>query len=146
MEKYNLYLANIIKFIHICLIIFILYAPFTKSQSVISLNIYIILFILYGWFVSCINPDLDELDGFHFGRCKLTEIECKLRGIEYKNGFIFRIIKPFNTINEKKINNYLVIFMFLWLIINIYIIHYSPYTDKTRALGSFTLPDHRGIQ
>jgi len=69
--------------------------------------------------MSYINPDLDNLDGFHFGRCKLTEIECKLRGIEYKTGFIFRIIKPFNTLNESKLNYYIIMFMFLWLMFNI---------------------------
>ena len=70
--------------------------------------------------MSYIEPEKDIIDGFHFGRCKLTELECKLRGIEYKNGFIFRIIKPFHAINETKLNYYILLFMLLWLIINIY--------------------------
>ena len=118
-NNYNICIANIINFIHICLIIFIISAPFTKSKYIVVINIFLILFILNGWFMTYINPEIDELDGFHFGRCKLTELECKLRGIEYKNGFIFRIIKPFNTINESKLNCYIVIFMILWLIVNI---------------------------
>ena len=118
-NNYNSCIANIINFIHICLIIFIISAPFTKSKYIVVINIFLILFILNGWFMSYINPKIDELDGFHFGRCKLTELECKLRGIEYKNGFIFRIIKPFNIINESKLNCYIVIFMILWLIVNI---------------------------
>lgn len=118
-DNYNICIANIISFIHICLIIFILIAPFTTSKYIITINIFLIIFILNGWFMSYINPDLDNLDGFHFGRCKLTEIECKLRGIEYKNGFIFRIIKPFNTLNESKLNYYIIMFMFLWLMFNI---------------------------
>jgi len=118
-DNYNICIANIIKFIHICLMVFILSAPFTQSKYIVSFNIFLILFILNGWFMSYINPEIDNLDGFHFGRCKLTELECKLRGIEYKNGFIFRIIKPFNIINESKLNCYIVVFMILWLFVNI---------------------------
>ena len=118
-NNYDICIANIINFIHICLIVFILSAPFTKSKYIVSINIFLILFILNGWFMSYNNPEIDNLDGFHFGRCKLTELECKLRGIEYKNGFIFRIIKPFNTINESKLNCYIIIFMILWLFVNI---------------------------
>jgi hypothetical protein len=92
----------------------------TKSKYIITINIFLILFILNGWFMSYISPELDNINGFHLGRCKLTEIECKLRGIDYDNGFIFKIIKPFNTINESKINYFIIIFMFLWLILNIY--------------------------
>ena len=118
-NNYDICIANIINFIHICLIVFILSAPFTKSKYIVSINIFLILFILNGWFMSYNNPEIDNLDGFHFGRCKLTELECKLRGIEYKNGFIFRVIKPFSTINESKLNCYIRRVTILWLLVDI---------------------------
>lgn len=121
----NLYIADIIKYIHIFLIFFILSAPLSRSKKIISLNIFIILFILYGWITSVIYPEIDEVDGFYFGRCKLTELECKLRGIQYKNGFIYRLIKPFSSIKETSLDHYIIIFMCIWLIINISLIKYQ---------------------
>ena len=38
-DNYNICIANIIKFIHICLIVFILSAPFTQSKYIVSINI-----------------------------------------------------------------------------------------------------------
>jgi hypothetical protein len=52
-----------------------------------------------------------------YDRCGLTEIEYLLKGEKYKEGFIYRIIKPILTIPEQYFENYLFILHSLYIII-----------------------------
>jgi hypothetical protein len=120
-EQTNI-LANMIRFIHILLIVCVILIPFQSDPYIISANISIIIFILYGWIMTQCDPMIDENGkkyGYKFGKCYLTQLECDIRGIEYKDGFIFQLIKPLKKIDDQ-FDEIIVCFMIFWLIINIY--------------------------
>lgn len=122
-KKYeNIILADLIKLIHIGMIIFVLSAPLTGNINCIKINTVLIGFILYGWFISMINKEYDLSNEHKFGRCTLTEIECNLRGIDYKDGFILQIIKPFHKIDDTILNYILVGFTIFWFVLNIMVL------------------------
>jgi hypothetical protein len=53
----------------------------------------------------------------NFGKCGLTELEYMIRGGQYKEGFIYRVIKPIITIPEKYFENYLYLMHITWIVI-----------------------------
>lgn len=111
-------LTSLIRFIHMCVLIFIIIAPFSHNSNIIIANILLMSFILYGWILSAIDENIDKSNTHRFGRCSLTELEHKIRGGEYKDGFILSLIKPFKTIDDATLNYILIIFLISWLIIN----------------------------
>ena len=97
-------LYNIIQYILVIIIFFIILSIFYNNIKLkeIVLSILILLMIKY-------------LTGYD--RCGLTEIEYLLKGEKYKEGFIYRIIKPILTIPEQYFENYLFILHSLYIII-----------------------------
>lgn len=97
-------LYNIIQYIHVIIIFIIILSIFYNNIKLkeIVLSILILLMIKY-------------LTGYD--RCGLTEIEYLLKGEKYKEGFIYRIIKPILTIPEQYFENYLFILHSLYIII-----------------------------
>jgi hypothetical protein len=97
-------LYNIIQYIHVIIILIIILSIFYNNIKLkeIVLSILILLMIKY-------------LTGYD--RCGLTEIEYLLKGEKYKEGFIYRIIKPILTIPEQYFENYLFILHSLYIII-----------------------------
>lgn len=110
-KNYNITIINLITFIHIFLIVFIILTPYTHDQSLIKINIFIIIFLLYSWI-------LDSFNHKGIGRCGLTQLECKLRGIKYQDGFIYKIIKPFKIIDDRTCSILIIIFMIYWIYFN----------------------------
>jgi hypothetical protein len=53
----------------------------------------------------------------NYGRCGLTEIEYLFKREKYKEGFIYRIVKPIITIPEDYFYKYIHILHILWIII-----------------------------
>lgn len=51
----------------------------------------------------------------NYGRCGLTEIEYLFKGEKYKEGFIYRLVKPVITIPENYFNKYFYIVHILWI-------------------------------
>lgn len=104
-------LYNIIQIIHIILIITIILSLFypDKKLKELILSLLILLMIKY-------------LTGHQ--RCGLTEIEYMIRGEQYEEGFIYRIVKPMITLPEKYFENYLFIAHSLFIIILVYQLKY----------------------
>ncbi len=116
-KKSNVLIINLIIFIHIFLIAFIIFTPLTRDDSLIRVNIFLMLFLLYSWAIDFVN-NMDENKESHFGRCGLTQLECQLRGIKYENGFIYKIIKPFNLITDKTCSIIIICAMIYWIYFN----------------------------
>ena len=51
----------------------------------------------------------------NYGRCGLTEIEYLFKGEKYKEGFIYRLVKPVITIPENYFNKFFYIVHILWI-------------------------------
>lgn len=99
----------LVKFIHISLILFVLFCPFiTTNKQFIQINITLLFYFLFKWTIN------DEK-----ARCGLTELEYNISGKEYEEGFIYNIIKPLVYIKEKTFNEVLLILVLLLLLINI---------------------------
>lgn len=124
-DSYNkdIFVADLVTFVHILMIVFILLTPFGESQELIVANLFLIVLILYGWFMSTLDPAQDTVNEYRFGRCTLTEIECNLRGIDYGDGFIHRIIKPLKNMDNDTLNFFIVFFMMIWLIFNVHVLN-----------------------
>ena len=105
----NNFILYFIKFIHLLLIIFICYTPFTQSNYLLLIHIIIIPFIILHWLL---NDDT----------CILTEIEKNI--LKKKNGkvdekycFTCQLISPvYNVHNNYKTFKCLIYFItiFLW--------------------------------
>jgi hypothetical protein len=115
----NIFLADIIKFAHIFVIVFVVLSPFQNDKKMSKKCIILLLFILHGWFWSKIDPNVDKNSESRLGKCGLTIIESKLRGTPYQDGFIFQLIKPFKKIEENNLDVIIVVLTFFLLIVNI---------------------------
>lgn len=51
----------------------------------------------------------------NYGRCGLTELEYLFKGDKYKEGFIYRLIKPIITIPEMYFDKYYYALHILWI-------------------------------
>lgn len=122
-ETVNRNLADLITFLHIFVIVFIIITPFGENQDLIICNIFIIIFILSGWFIHTLGPGDDESNEYRFGRCILTELEYRIRGIDYSEGFIYGLIKPLNSVDDTMLNYFLVAFLSIWLLYNVLILN-----------------------
>ena len=95
---------NIIQLLHIILIIFIISSVFINNIELkkFILSILILLFIQYVT---------------NYGRCGLTEIEYMVLGEKYKEGFIYRLIKPVINVSEEYVEYNIIILHIIWMII-----------------------------
>lgn len=53
----------------------------------------------------------------NYGKCGLTELEYLFKGEDYKEGFIYRLVKPVITVPEKYFDKYMHCLHTLWIII-----------------------------
>lgn len=116
----NYICANIIRYVHLMIIVFIILSPFHQNIDMVRLHIFVSLYIIIGWVLSSWDPSLDVDNGKRYGRCGLTELESKLRGIDYKEGFIINLVKPLKKYNHENIDKVLVLIMLLLLSISLY--------------------------
>ena len=73
--------AIIIKMVHVLVLLFIVLTPFTNNEILISYNF---IFILGMWMHWMMNSNV----------CVLSEIEYRLTGIKYNEGFINNVLTP----------------------------------------------------
>ena len=77
----NIFLANIIWFLHVLIILFILIAPFTNLTALLILHITFSISLLVHW-------------AFNSNECSLTLLESQLRGIPRNESFSYKFISP----------------------------------------------------
>jgi len=91
----NQILIKVVQCIHLGLIIFVLLGPLYTERKHIDWHLGITIYLLFRWI-------------FNSNKCELTEIECKLRGIEKSDGFIYSILNPIVQVNKHKFNKVIV--------------------------------------
>lgn len=97
-------IIKIIQLIHFMLIILILCSVFINNNQLKKYSLTILIFMYYHYITN-------------FGKCGLTELEYIIKGENYKEGFIYRIVKPIITIPEKYFENYLYLIHISWTVI-----------------------------
>ena len=120
LKKNNYICANIIRYVHLMIIVFIILSPFHQNIDMVRLHIFVSLYIIIGWISSSWDPSLDVDNGKRYGRCGLTELEANLRGIDYKEGFILNLIKPLKKYNQENVDKALVLIIIILLSISTY--------------------------
>ena len=97
-------LVNIIKFIHLIIVLIVIISPFVNN---LFIKRYVLIFLVYLIF--------QYLSGYE--RCGFTELEYLLMGEEYQQGFLYRIINPLIKIPENYFDKWLFLFHILYIII-----------------------------
>jgi hypothetical protein len=96
-------IVYIIKFLHLLLFIGLILSLFIKDKSYKILSLSFLIYILLQFLTNT-------------GRCGLTEIEYMIMGAKYKEGFLYRLIKPVITVPESYFNKYLYFFHILLIV------------------------------
>lgn len=88
---FNSLLKNIIKILHLILIIYIIIAPFSHTEHLYN-SIILLGYILFNWKVmNC---------------CMLTKLEYIFSNKEnIESGFIYRLVNPFYKLDNEKVFN-----------------------------------------
>jgi len=96
--------SQIIQLLHIILIFSIISSVFINNIELkkFILSILILLFIQYIT---------------NYGRCGLTEIEYMILGEKYKEGFIYRLVKPVIDVSEEYVEYNIIILHTIWMFI-----------------------------
>jgi hypothetical protein len=97
-------LANIIKLLHLILVLLIVIAPVYPNRT---LKKSVFIFLLYLLF--------QYLTGYE--KCGLTILEYLVMGEEYKEGFMYRLINPLIKIPEKYFDQYIFYLHTIYIVI-----------------------------
>jgi hypothetical protein len=97
----------LIRFIHLILIITIIFSIFIDNNKIKEFTLYILLILLLQYITN-------------YGKCTLTQLEYLIMQENYKNGFLYRLINPVINIDEKYFDNSYYIIHVLLIIILIY--------------------------
>ena len=100
-------IVKIIQSLHLLLVLIVIFSIFIKNKKLKS-NVFVFLIFLL----------------FHYGKCGLTEFEYLFTQEKYKEGFLYRLIKPVITMPEKYFDKYLIVLHLVWIII----LYYQIYT------------------
>lgn len=100
-------LANIIRAIHLLIIITMLVIPFIGTEAMLKNYLFVTLFIFYHW---SINNDT----------CALTELEKKLRNCKKEESFMQQIIGPIYNLSDDILGKIMKTFM---LLLNYYVMY-----------------------
>ena len=100
-------LLLLLNFIHISILLFILFCPFTDNILLLFIHILFSILLLLHWYI---QSDI----------CFLTYVEAIIRGEDVKQGFIYKIISPFYNISELKVKNMIWTITILLLCLSIY--------------------------
>lgn len=111
-------LANFITFFHICIILFIIFAPFTNILYFLILHVTFSISLLVHWYN---NNNI----------CSLSLFESKLRNLNHTQTFSHRLISPIYDISETNLSKLSYIIVITTMIISIYKIYTLP---KTREI------------
>ena len=99
-------MEDLIRGIHFLLVGFIIIAPFTKSKTLITTNIVLLGYLSLKWLT---GNDI----------CGLTELEYRISGKPYGQGFLYRLLNGVIKLKENKFDKIVIITTVIWLIINI---------------------------
>jgi len=80
-------LANLIFIFHTIIVLFVLFAPFTKIPAILILHITFCICLLVHWYSSS-------------NICSLSLMESKFRGLNYTETFTHKFISPIYDISE----------------------------------------------
>lgn len=85
---FNIFVANIIYFVHLLLLLFVVFAPFSSNQKVLTIEMALLIAIMFHW-----------ITNNHV--CCLTEFEKILRDeTDDENTFFGKIMKPVYTFGK----------------------------------------------
>lgn len=96
------YLVRLIQLIHFYLILFLVSSIFYNNYKVKKNALTILLFLLFHYITKN-------------GRCGLTELEYLIKGENYQEGFLYRLINPIINVPETYFEDYLFIIHILWI-------------------------------
>lgn len=106
-------ILEIIRILHITIIIFVILSVFVKICWWKKLALLLLLFMAFQYITG-------------YETCGLTVLEYKILGQEkHQQGFLYRTINPFIKTPEKYFNNYYWILHLIWILILSYQIYYS---------------------
>ena len=107
----NIFLADTIMLFHICVILFIILAPFvTNIPSILLLHICACITLLVHWWA---NNDI----------CSLTIIEGMLRGVDRKESFTHQFIGPLYNISSTEWNSICKVITISVMLLSVYKIY-----------------------
>lgn len=108
-------LADIISIVHILIVSFVILAPFSNILYILILHISFVICLLLHWNT---NSNI----------CSLSVFESKLRGLDYTETYMHRVISPIYDISETELARWCYIIVILGMLISIYKIYMSPKT------------------
>jgi hypothetical protein len=97
-------IINIIQLLHLILVLGIISSIFIPYIQIKKYSLTFLLFI----FVQYIT---------NYGKCGLTELEYVIKREKYKEGFIYRLVKPVISVPEKYFDEHLYWFHLIWILI-----------------------------
>lgn len=97
-------IIKIINLLHLLLFLGLVTSVLINNYQIKKFSLTLLIFI----FIQFIT---------NYGKCGLTELDYVLRGEKYKEGFIYRLVKPVITIPENYFNKYFYTIHILWIII-----------------------------
>lgn len=106
------FLADIIFIIHIGIVLFVLFAPFTKIPAILILHITFCISLLVHWFTSS-------------NVCSLTLLESHLRGMKSNDTFSHKLIAPMYDISSTDASTIAYIITYTMMFISIYYLYNS---------------------
>ncbi len=96
-------IINVIQLLHLLLVLVIFLSIFIPIVQVKKIAFVLLIYIFLQYITN-------------YGKCGLTELEYMLKGEKYKEGFIYRLVKPIITMPEKYFNQHLYVIHFVWVI------------------------------
>lgn len=111
-------LANIIWCFHICIILFVILAPFTQIPAILILHITFAICLLMHWYTNS-------------NACSLTIMESYFRGLPPDNTFMHQLISPIYDVSSTDLNNLVHIVTYITLILSIYYLYNSTKFKET---------------
>jgi hypothetical protein len=97
-------IIKIIQFIHLILVILLICSVFIPDYKIKKYALTFLIFILIQYITN-------------YGKCGLTELEYVIKGDQYQEGFIYRVVKPVISIPEKYFDDYMYLIHLIWIII-----------------------------
>ena len=103
----NIYLANFIYFLHILVILFVIFGPFSNIPSILIIHIAFSFSLIVHWLANN-------------NACSLTYLESQLRGVDVEKSFKYKFISPVYDISKTDWSRICYIITIIGLTISIY--------------------------
>lgn len=108
----NIILANVIRFFHMCIILFVLFTPITNITYFLILHITLCISLVVHWLA---NNNM----------CSLSMFESKLRGIPYTDSFSHQFIAPMYDISNTSWSTVCYVFTIFVMCVSLYKLYNS---------------------